>query len=313
MNSLKFNEPAKPKSAPARACSLHPPASPCPPPAAPRSLRRRGPATRCLRCAAGRAADFGSTMGNRKKKRGQERKAKAAAGGGNAASDLANQMRSLSLPGGSDTMECYHGCPGAPPLPPGHPIHEFMNTFDELIREAIVKRGNRGGMDLTKEVTRAAIIATKDKSTWESIELRQRLVTHLISVGADWRLEGNLSRSQAYAICIMHMNFMLGAQLGNVLVSDIDKCVTWPGRDITHDPERGTAMFFSKKVECQCFDRVKRMYKNEVKMGLCSLCRKKAERKKLLTCARCSNVQYCSKECQVQVRRHNWQILLSHC
>ncbi|KAL9178898.1 hypothetical protein ACHAXT_011871 [Thalassiosira profunda] len=156
-------------------------------------------------------------------------------------------------------------------------------------------------MDLTKEVVRASMVATKDLSTWESVALRQRTVTHLISVGAEWRLNNNLSRAQAYSIfCVLQMQFLLDAQLGKVPPTDIVRCVSRPGRDMTHDPARATAMFLCKKVECRCLDGLKLVYKNDVKVGLCSVCRKKSERKKLLQCSRCEMIQYCSKECQVK-------------
>ena len=71
--------------------------------------------------------------------------------------------------------------------------------------------------------------------------------------------------------------------------------VLLPGRDMMQDMERATAIFYSKKVECDCFMGLKELYKTENKMGCCSVCLVKVERKTLMMCAGCSYMQYCSK------------------
>lgn len=126
------------------------------------------------------------------------------------------------------------------------------------------------------------------------MELHDRLITHLVSVGAEWILASNRPRAIAYAICIIKMQFLADTRRGKVRLSDMDRCVEIPARDMMGDDERGTAMFFSKKVECDCFKELKKKYKCEKKMGCCSFCKETIERKRLMHCSACQSAQYCS-------------------
>ena len=104
-------------------------------------------------------------------------------------------------------MRCYHGSIGSPQLPDDHLVHQFITDFDGLMAESIAKKQGIA-IKLTNEVVRASMIATRSEC-WQRDDLHQRLIIHLVSVGAEWRLAGNLPRAVACAICIMQMQYML--------------------------------------------------------------------------------------------------------
>ena len=61
--------------------------------------------------------------------------------------------------------------------------------------------------------------------------------------------------------------------------------------------------FLRKRIPCKCMDEKYEEVKTLIKMGLCSnpdcsLPDRKAERNKILYCARCDQVGYCSRACQ---------------
>ena len=85
---------------------------------------------------------------------------------------------------------------------------------------------------------------------WEVIDLYQRLIIHLVSVGAEWRLAGtgnSLLRATVYAICIMQIQLMVDILKGKVGFSG--NGIGRPAADICQDAVRVTAIFFSKKVD----------------------------------------------------------------
>ena len=169
-------------------------------------------------------------MVSRKKKKGQDRKAKAASSGSSSrgVDVVSNQMRSLdlgpptiTLPDGSrQTIHCYHGAVGSPPLPGEHPIHQFMKDFDYNVLDAI----NESKDGPAVAVAHTCKIVT-DVDCWQGLDSRKRLVTHLVSVGAEWRLAGNNYQSAVCAICILYMQFLVDVDMGRFSISDIEKSI----------------------------------------------------------------------------------------
>ena len=63
------------------------------------------------------------------------------------------------------------------------------------------------------------------------------------------------------------------------------------------DSRKKLVEFFSERIDCYCLGDVKEAVKND-KTGMCTMCYKKTEHKKLFDCGRCRLVKYCGKECQ---------------
>lgn len=68
--------------------------------------------------------------------------------------------------------------------------------------------------------------------------------------------------------------------------------------DLGNDTEREATRFFAKRLECSCLKTRYQKLRSQPKMGCCVSCKVRKERKDLLQCSRCKEVEYCSVDCQ---------------
>lgn len=188
--------------------------------------------------------------------------------------------------------ECGHGFG---PSPKEHVCVAFVDSFLAEIADSYYITGI--------DVLLAAYEATKIKwaEVWNDPDLMQQVISKLLAYGTKTILEGNdcharqvamyasfFEQWRAAIICKTHPTWDWG-KLGELSNDTIDK--------------HTLVSFFRKRIPCKCLDKRYKEVKSIVKMGICynprcTLPGRKVERSKLLCCAKCRSVYYCSSECQ---------------
>jgi hypothetical protein len=176
--------------------------------------------------------------------------------------------------------------------------------FDLAFTEAY----NEAAGVLLNDKTRAAYQATRDEFTdvWNSQAALQFISSHLMNIGVDCLLEGDIKSASYYAT----IAYCFDQHVACNLRKDRPR-MNWPKmNELYFDPDKRTLVsFFKKRIACSCLDDMYEQVKSVKKLGICynvncPLPDRKEIRSFTKCCSRCRRVNYCSRECQ----EDNWQM-----
>ncbi len=250
-----------------------------------------------------------SSNASRKKAKGKARraaKAKAAeeeeeAGEEEQAALVANQDRSLEsqmqrltiddLLGKSGVqVQCRHGLE----LESGE--EELCIAFLEAFRVACIDERLNGS---THPLV-AGMLATKATfaSVWKDVEKLRQIVQFCVSNGTQWILDDDEDEARRMPILAYFIEQNIAAEFFSQRTIQVCRIEELCSCDL-----HTLVSFFRKRIPCKCLDEKYKEVKSVKKMGSCSnpdcsLPGRKVERNKILLCAQCNQLGYCSRACQ---------------
>jgi hypothetical protein len=146
----------------------------------------------------------------------------------------------------------------------------------------------------------AALEATQEKfaSVWKNEATLRQIVCFCVTMGAQCILDEKDDEARRMSVCayfieqIIALEFFSQSTIHIYRVLELIKC------DL-----HTVVSFFRKRIPCKCLDVKYEEVKTVTKMGICSnpdcsLPERKTERNKILYCAQCDQVCYCSRACQ---------------
>ena len=130
---------------------------------------------------------------------------------------------------------------------------------------------------------------------------RKWILLHLASLGTDYLLKEQ-SRYTEMAATVAFVFLSVEALKDEPVEHDVGvrtrDLVEGEMRDLAEGGDRDIVRFFSKRITCSCLKEKYKQLKSEPKLGSCTNCKQRKERRKLMVCALCRLPQYCSKACQ---------------
>ena len=146
----------------------------------------------------------------------------------------------------------------------------------------------------------AGMLATKEKfeSVWNDLAQLRQIVQFCVSNGTQCILDEAEDDARRMSVCAyfieqcIKLEFFSQSTIQIYRVLELIKC------DL-----HTLVSFFRKRIPCKCLDKKYEEVKTVTKMGICSnqdcsLPERKTERNKVLYCAQCDQVGYCSRACQ---------------
>ena len=168
---------------------------------------------------------------------------------------------------------------------------ELCIAFLETFRVGCIdeRLGLFAGMEATLETF---------ASVWKDAEKLKQIVCFCVAIGAECILaeaedEAHLMSSFAYFFEEMiAANFLSQRTIQLCRAEELCSC-----------DMHSLVSFFRKRIPCKCLDEKYEEVKSITKIGICcnfscTLPGRKVERSKILYCARCDQVCYCSRSCQ---------------
>ena len=243
-------------------------------------------------------------MASRKKSQGKARKARQAqaqakaASGTGPASLLQGFQTDINPPQErrdeiETTYTCNHGCVI---VEDGHICRKLIHACLRAADEAL-KRGENALVAATKATMQdyAEVFQDPDKL--------QLIISHFLMIGTNFILNGdndNARWSASFAKCFQYVSdeashFRNGTEQaqGASKISELQ-----------YADEHTLVKFFKRRLSCSCLDEKYQEVKHITKLGIClnqncKLPDKKVARNTMVCCTRCSLVNYCCRECQV--------------
>jgi len=135
-------------------------------------------------------------------------------------------------------------------------------------------------------------------SVWKDAEKLKQVVSYCVAIGTQWIIDEEEDQARFWPSItyffeeIIAVEFFSQRSLQLCRIDELCSC----------DPHT-LVSFFRKRIPCKCLDEKYEEVKSVTKMGSCSnpdcnLPDGKAERNKILYCAQCDQVGYCSRACQ---------------
>jgi hypothetical protein len=135
-----------------------------------------------------------------------------------------------------------------------------------------------------------------------------RIVSVFLAAGTDYIMDGDLDSARTNAFITIYFEQMSQlldqpTSLNYAKMTEILQC-----------DEHTLVRFFRKRIPCKCSDEKYKEVKHIATMGMCSnpectIPGRMVERKGMLHCIRCRQINYCSRECQVA----HWSIHKEFC
>ena len=142
--------------------------------------------------------------------------------------------------------------------------------------------------------------ATQEKfsSVWKDVEKLKWIVQFCVSFGTQLIIDGDEDEARIEASFAYFMEENIAAAFFSQHTLQVCRIEELQVCDL-----HTLVSFFRKRIPCKCLDEKYEEVKSVTKMGRCSnpdcsLPERKAERNKILYCARCNMVCYCSRACQ---------------
>jgi hypothetical protein len=146
----------------------------------------------------------------------------------------------------------------------------------------------------------AGLVATKEKfaSVWKDEAQLRQIVCFCVTFGTQCILDENDGTARAVSVCAYFIEQIIALEFFSQNTTQIYRIEELMKCDL-----HTLVSFFRKRIPCKCLDEKYEEVKAVTKMGICSnpdcsLPEKKAERNKILYCAQCDQVGYCSRACQ---------------
>ena len=238
-------------------------------------------------------------MPSRKKAKGKARKAakeakaKAEEEESEAVTALGTQLQQLRINAASQEL-CSHGLvqssAGEEKI-----IVDFINAFIAKFRSV-------------KHDVGAALVTAQEATIVEYVDVYSSkldtVISILLSYGTKCILDGGNRQAQEYAA--------FACYLENLMAVDLHKTKATAGWakiiELYVADDHTLVSFYRKRIPCSCLDEKYKEVKSVKKMGLCdnldcNLPDRMVERRKMFSCTRCGDTNYCSVECQ----RADWK------
>lgn len=247
-------------------------------------------------------------MASRKKSQGKARKARkaqaqAASGTGTATLFQGFQTDVNPPQERRDEVEttctCNHGCAI---IEDGHICRKLIHACLRAADEAL-KRGENALVAATKATMQDY------EEVFQDPDKLQLIISHFLMIGTNFILSANNDNarwSASFAKFFQYVrdeadHFRNGAEQaqGASKISELQSA-----------DEHTLVKFFKSRISCSCLDEKYKQVKHITKIGIClnpgcKLPDNKVARNDMVCCTRCSLVNYCCRECQVDDwRRH---------
>ena len=214
-------------------------------------------------------------MPSRKRTQGQARKAVCAFQNGPQISNRSRATASGSPSFAFRNGGCQHG---------GSNLH--LSTALAFVEAYSTARGQ--GLDVY------AAVREKCPQVLDDEVVRASLRAVLLSYGATMILTGGEDEKIIAQINIEAIQFL--EYVAGTLHQTAKEYMSC--RDPMDGCTRSVIKFHSERLPCHCLRYAYKDTASEEKLGKCSHCKHKRERRTLLLCGRCRRHQYCSQECQ---------------
>jgi hypothetical protein len=234
-------------------------------------------------------------MTSRKKIQGKARKARQASGA-EAAAQFQRFQVDVNLPAEHrDEVEssCNHGYV---PVDDGHICRKLIDACLRAADDAR-KRGENVLVAVTKATIQeyAEVFKDADKLQW--------VISHFLRIGTNCILNGSNDNARWMASFSKYFEFVRDEvshyRRGTEHASGASKITELQSTD-----EHTLVKFFRSRIPCSCLDKKYKQVKSITKMGNCrntdcKLPGNKVARNAMIYCTRCSLVNYCCRDCQV--------------
>ncbi len=203
----------------------------------------------------------------------------------------------------NDSNGCYHG-------------YVKIEAEDDVIALALADTfmaafgraggaGVHGNFRLNLRAATEAVIKEYSCVWFDPAKLRQ-VVSLIVFNGTQAVLEGELHKAQFLSAIACYFE-----DVAAIFSGEKDRLGLAKFSELFFCDEHTLVTYLRKRIPCSCLDEKYKEVKSITKTGTCCnpLCslpdRFRVERSKMLSCARCGDANYCSRECQkVDWQRH---------
>eukprot|EP00984_Skeletonema_dohrnii_P023730 scaffold12816_cov126-Skeletonema_dohrnii-CCMP3373.AAC.9 len=181
--------------------------------------------------------------------------------------------------------------------------HGFVcvSEDDDCYYKSFVRAFIDGFFSVDDPRFQAAVEATEHHDVWDDSSKLERARLLFLTHGTNLVLGGDLRLARVIASMGYYIENHIKIHFANTRAV-IDRRKIWELYDPNID-EHTLVSFFNKRIPCSCLRDKHREVKSITKTGIChnqkcSLPRRVVERKSMMSCCRCLQVSYCSKQCQ---------------
>ena len=196
---------------------------------------------------------------------------------------------------------CTHGF-----NPTSRSQEHFCKDFMQTVMNEYYAAVHRGDLDALLGWFRKAFDAATEKHiSWMGNNSNIILLNScFLAEGTKYILDGNYDDIRIHANVVKYLESLFIYRQKQSRISA--KAVLDPAKmvELGVADEHTLVQFYRKQIPCSCLDEKYNEVKSVTKMGMCCneacpLPDQRAVRSKMVCCARCRMVNYCSRECQV--------------
>lgn len=173
------------------------------------------------------------------------------------------------------TSSCHHG---GPP-----PALQLTKTRRKLLQSflADIQRGQQHQM----------ITVTKFISSYNRQHMDADMHRLVLEVATELQLQ---KAPWKHIQALVHLSMMIDNGL-----KDVSTLLQMNMKMTKINTARDTIFYLARTIPCECLEQERRRAKDLPATRACNMCRKEGTKNEMMRCARCKQVRYCSKKCQL--------------